>query len=335
MHDALRRAPLRALALALVALLAALPARAQETTPPPTDGGPIEVRVSILLVDLFRILDAEQAVEADLFYRIEWNDPRLAEPGAEQRTMSLASVWHPTLQPLSPRGLNALMPQEVLVDEEGTVGYAQRLTGTFGAPTNLHDFPFDSHELRLAFVVANMGETRVELLPGEVAGVSEQLSIPDWSIEDGGLDLTPATVMEGIPPVPCASLVLRARRDLSYYLTKVIFPLSVIVMISWTVFWVPPPQIAVQFGFAATSLLNVIAYRFALATQLPRVPYSTRMDTFLTGAFVLVALALVEVVVTGQLLYKERADAAHKVDVACRITFPVMLVALAGYSFLV
>jgi len=29
----------------------------------------------------------------------------------------------------------------------------------------------------------------------------------------------------------------------------IIFPLVVIVMMSWTVFWAPPSYIAVQFGF--------------------------------------------------------------------------------------
>ena len=54
---------------------------------------------------------------------------------------------------MPPRGLNALMPQEVLVDEEGNVRYAQRLTGRFGAPTNLRDFPFDSHTICRAHLV--------------------------------------------------------------------------------------------------------------------------------------------------------------------------------------
>lgn len=173
----------------------------------------------------------------------------------------------------------------------------------------------------------------MELVPGEMVGVAEQLSIPDWTIRGGRLDLTPMVLSDALPPMMSAGLILRAERNLSHYLTKVILPLIVIVMISWTVFWAPPPQIAVQFGFAATSILTVIAYRFALASQLPPVPYSTRLDSFLNGAFILVALALVEVVVTAQLIYKERVADALKVDVFCRTVFPIVLVLIAGYSF--
>ena len=162
---------------------------------------------------------------------------------------------------------------------------------------------------------------------------SESLSIPDWEISGGTLDLTPIRLAEQIPELSAATYVIRAERSASYYITKVILPLVVIVMMSWTVFWAPPPQIAIQFGFAATSILTVIAYRFALASQMPRVPYTTRLDAFLNGAFVMAFLALVEVVVTAQLLYREATDTALRVDRICRVGFPLALGGLALYSF--
>ena len=63
-------------------------------------------------------------------------------------------------------------------------------------------------------------------------------------------------------------------------------------------------------------------------------PYTTRLDAFLNGAFILVALALVEVVVTAQLIYREKPATAHKVDVICRAVFPVVLALILIDSFL-
>jgi len=319
----------------LIAALTARPAAAQEVTPPvPADGGPIEVQVSIFVADVLRILDADQSVEADVFLRIQWLDERLAVEGAGTRTLSLDSLWHPYLQPLSPRNLSELLPRVVVVDPQGHVTYTRRLVGRFGMPTNLRDFPFDRHDLSLRFAAVNQLQAKMELVAGPIAGKSETLSVPDWTLSSGRLDLTPLTISAALPTVPAAAFVMEAERNTAHYLTKIILPLIVIVMISWTVFWAPPPQIAVQFGFAATSILTVIAYRFALASQLPPVPYSTRLDDFLNGAFLLVALALVEVIVTAQLIYKERVGRALKVDVVCRVAFPVLLLLIAGYSFL-
>ena len=72
----------------MAALLTAAPGRAQQVTAPEVaGGGAIEVQVSFFLMDVLRILDAEQSVEADVFYRLEWRDERLAEAGVEQRAL--------------------------------------------------------------------------------------------------------------------------------------------------------------------------------------------------------------------------------------------------------
>ena len=43
---------------------------------------------------------------------------------------------------------------------------------------------------------------------------------------------------------------------------------------------------------------------------------------------------VVEVVVTAQLIYKDRVATALKVDIFCRVVFPLVLLAIAAYSFL-
>lgn len=96
----------------------------------------------------------------------------------------------------------------------------------------------------------------------------------------------------------------------------------VIVMRPWTVFWTPPAQIAVRFGFSATSILTVIACRLALANQVPPLSSSTQLGVFLNGASILAFLALVQVILTTRLFYRERVAAAERVDFHARWVFP-------------
>jgi hypothetical protein len=117
--------------------------------------------------------------------------------------------------------------------------------------------------------------------------------------------------------------------------TSVIFPLIVLVIMSWAVFWIPQIEIGVQLGFAATSMLTIIAYRFALAHEVPPVPYSTALDKFLNGVFVLAFLALVEVVVTARLIHRDRRHRAELVDRWCRWVFPFLLALVGIQAFLV
>ncbi|MEM1450449.1 MAG: hypothetical protein AAF726_23780 [Planctomycetota bacterium] len=321
------------LVCALLATSAGTTAQTNLQLPPAVDGK-IDVEVSFFLIDVLKVLDAEQTIEADIFVRTAWMDPRLADTTQEgPRWVELDSIWYPALEPVSPRRISSLFPDLAMVEPDGMVSLTSRLAGTFGAPTRLANFPFDRHDVRFEFIFTRSLGFEIVAKEGPIVATSESLSIPDWEISGGTLDLTPIRLAEQIPELSAATYVIRAERSASYYITKVILPLVVIVMMSWTVFWAPPPQIAIQFGFAATSILTVIAYRFALASQMPRVPYTTRLDAFLNGAFVMAFLALVEVVVTAQLLYREATDTALRVDRICRVGFPLALGGLAIYSF--
>jgi hypothetical protein len=47
-----------------------------------------------------------------------------------------------------------------------------------------------------------------------------------------------------------------------------------------------------QVSIAMTSMLTLIAYRFAIDSQLPRLPYMTRLDVFILASTLLVFFPL-------------------------------------------
>jgi hypothetical protein len=57
-----------------------------------------------------------------------------------------------------------------------------------------------------------------------------------------------------------------------------ILPLVLIVIMSWCSFWIDPVNANSQISIAVTSMLTLIAYRYAVDTQVPRLPYMTRVD---------------------------------------------------------
>ena len=117
-----------------------------------------------------------------------------------------------------------------------------------------------------------------------------------------------------------------ARRNVSYYILKVILPLVLIVMMSWSVFWTEPTNSNTQFSIAVTSMLTLIAYRFAVDTQLPRLPYMTRLDAFFLISTLLVFLSLIEVLVTTILDNNQQVARAKKLDRYCRVIVPAIFI---------
>ena len=67
---------------------------------------------------------------------------------------------------------------------------------------------------------------------------------------------------------------------------------------------------------------------------MPPLSYSTRLDVFLNGAFILAFFALVEVIITARLIYRERVSAAERVDLHARWVFPLLLAGIAVRAFL-
>jgi len=105
---------------------------------------------------------------------------------------------------------------------------------------------------------------------------------------------------------------------------------------SWAVFWIDPSEGGSQIGVAVTSMLTLIAYRFAIDTQLPRLPYMTRLDAFILISTLLVFFSLIEVLLTTILDNKEQKARAKTIDRYCRVIFPVIFavasVAIFGHG---
>ena len=121
-------------------------------------------------------------------------------------------------------------------------------------------------------------------------------------------------------------LEVPATRNSNFYIYKVLVPLSFIVMMSWAVFWINPVRFGPQLGIAATSMLTLIAFQFALTGILPKLSYFTTMDKLILGSSTLVFLSFVESVLTIYLVSIGRESIALKADNLCRWLFPALFV---------
>src|SRR5205085_10621636 len=110
--------------------------------------------------------------------------------------------------------------------------------------------------------------------------ITSSVTLPDWTIEKWetrplAYALTPGLQYSGY------AFEFTASRNVQHYILKVILPLVLIVIMSWAVFWIDPINASSQVSIAMTSMLTLIAYRFAIDSQLPLLPYMTRMDLFI------------------------------------------------------
>ncbi len=165
------------------------------------------------------------------------------------------------------------------------------------------------------------GQAAVAPLPA--AGMSKSITLPDWTVDKWDIKTLPYTLAPGLIYSGYV-FEFTASRKVEHYILKVILPLILIVMMSWAVFWIDPATSNSQISIAVTSMLTLIAYRFAVDSQLPRLPYMTRLDGLFLTSTLLVFFSLIEVLVTTILDNKQQTERAKKIDRYCRAIFPAI-----------
>lgn len=310
---------------------------------PESGNGPTQISVGIWVVDINSIDSAQQNFTADIAVVLRWKDVRLAHTGTGAVHYALDQIWTPRVSIANETSsVVRKLPESAEVEPDGTVTYRQRYVGSFSQPLRLQSFPFDRQIFHIQFVAIRYQPNEVAFVPDEnwirdgiqqAAGTSPSLTLADWTVERWDAK---ASVYALTPRMQYSGYVFEftARRNVEYYILKVILPLVLIVMMSWSVFWTEPTNSNTQFSIAVTSMLTLIAYRFAVDTQLPRLPYMTRLDVFFLVSTLLVFLSLIEVLVTTILDNNDQLLRAKKLDRYCRVIFPAVFLLVSIFTFM-
>jgi len=307
---------------------------------PDAAAGPTKVEVGGWLADILRIDSAAQTFTVNMLLVMQWRDPALASAaGTPPRSFALSEIWSPRWLPANPAdALQKPLPEVATVTADGTVVYRQSLIGSFAQPMNLRRFPFDRETFRIRFVVPGYSSKDIAFLPsshGEQMGLRDgvghasNFTMQDWKVTNFHARAEPYTIAPG-EVVAGYTIEFDAARKPNHYVLKVLLPLVLIVMMSWLVFWIDPTLSSAQISVAVTSMLTLIAYRFAIGADVPKLPYLTLLDAFILLSSILVFLSLIEVMVTTALALNNRVEAARALDRHSRWVFPLVFLVVSA-----
>ncbi len=324
------------LVLTLLTMLGAGAVSAADLNPPVSDG-PVEVTVLIYTLDINAIDSGRQSFTANVYLEYSWTDLRLQHNGQGPVIRGMDEIWHPHLQVLNQQKLSSTFPEQLEVHPDGTVLYRQRVWGDFTQAMDLHDYPMDTQKLTIQLLAAGFSPDQVALVPaaGFEQWFSPDLVMPDFEITGSEMVAEPYHSVYSDRTIASIRSTYLGSRRYGYHAVKVILPLILIVMMSWAVFWIDPSLASPQLSIATTTMLTLIAYRFAIGTALPKVAYLTRLDTFIMVSTVMVFLTLMQAVVTTRLAASGRLEQAQMWDRRARLIFPAAFLILIIVSFLI
>jgi Neurotransmitter-gated ion-channel ligand binding domain/Neurotransmitter-gated ion-channel transmembrane region len=306
--------------------------------PPGSRTKPGPVTIEMRVINISDIDEVGQHFKMVGYLVAHWDDARLAftpsGPEDSYHLYSAGQVWCPHFD-----FVNGIVPHSssdvtIRAFPDGTVRYSARSSADLSNTFNLRKFPFDTETLEI-LIHPSMAEAEsvdYELPRGNALSAEPRVysELAQWILAgmSSSVQRIPGLSDESISEVRFAISIVRRY---NFYIWKVFLPLTIMVILSWTVFWVDPSELSAQATISATTILTVIAFAFAIQANLPKVSYLTYIDVFFLICYLFVFLTALEIVAahmagrSGRIIHARRLNrisrtSAVRVLVSCART---------------
>ena len=312
-------------------------------TGPPQGDGPVVVRASFRLRDINEIDDEAEAFEFDGVLTLTWQDPRQAfdpaELGVDEKVYlgayqfnEIFAGWFPQVVLVNESGPYEKHGTALRAQPDGTITLIETLNASGKADLDLRRYPFDKQRLTATFEVLGFDANEVVFEAGSGArgASSERVRLPQWTLRSITASTrerdAPYTGSKGIASAYVVSM--EVDRDPFFMIRLVILPLILIVMLSWSVFWMDQSSMADRINVSFIGILTAVAYQIVVGDIMPHISYMTLMHGFLNLSFFVMCATVVVNLLVGKLDEAGRPEAGNAVDHRCRRLFPLTYVVL-------
>ena len=298
-------------------------------SPPSADGKPVEVAIGFYALDFARVTAREESFDVTGYLELSWRDPRLAPPGVEGlkpgsgRRVDAGRIWTPRLL-----FENALEPPRyhgepvVEADERGLVTSWAVLSGKFSAPMDLRRFPFDRQDLRVRIGTFEDESVVRFAVKRELVIVDEEATVSDWTVGSPRARVDARRYVPGQEAYPSYEYAVVLQRRSTFYIWRVMVPLTLLAAVSWAAFWFEPVGLQPQISTCMAALIALVAFNFAIDFALPKVDELTLIDRHALIGFGFVAAAVVVVTLVHVAVTRDRLPVARSIQRVARWAFP-------------
>ncbi len=305
---------------------------------PPKQEGPVVVKAHFALHEVNEIHDESETFEFAGVLTTEWHDPRQAfDPAVEGldekfytgqfQFNEVSPSWYPQIVMVNEGGMYEKNGVLLRVRPDGTSTLIETVNAIAEADFDMRRFPFDEQRLEAIFEVLGFDRDevllRVEADSSEVS--TDDVSLPQWTIGHITLREEPRRSMYGNDRRESSALVLRVdvERRSWYERRLVVFPLVVIVLLSFSVFWMDRSSLGDRLSVSFIGILTAVTYQLVTYDHIPRISYGTVMHAFLSWSFIIMCATVLVSLVVGAFDKRGKNALGDRIDQRCRWMFPL------------
>ena len=333
----------------LIAFLCCTAAHAQDAPtpanrfllgPPVHAAGPVVVDARFQLQDLLEIDDEQERLLFSGVLTLTWTDPRQAfdpgEEGVDEKVFQgnfqfneVSTGWFPQLILVNPAAPVDSQGVVLRILPDGRSTLIESFTANAAVKLGMGRFPFDAHHLEAEFELLGFDRDEVVLSvdPDHTETfLSGRAGIPQWRLTgstmavreqpsaDAGRQRVSTTLVVGVD----------VERRPFYMCRLVVVPLVVIVLLSFSVFWMDRSSLGDRISVSFIGILTGVAYQMMVSDSIPHISYFTLIHGFLNLSFFTMCATVVINLRVGKLDLAGRHDAGDRIDRRCRWIFPLV-----------
>jgi hypothetical protein len=312
---------------------------------PPSDG-PVVVKAGFELSELNAINDEEETFAFTGVLTLQWQDKRQAFDPAGGVTEKIyqgafqfdeiSPAWFPQVVLVNSVGSYDKEGTLLRVRPDGTSTLIEKVSAIAKSDLNLRRFPFDKQRLEAVFEVLGFdkNEVRLEAISAPARRVVGEINIPQWKILDVTMSTRDRPASDGISEVTRSAFVtsIEAERESFYVGRLVTMPLFVIVLLSFSVFWMDKSSLGDRMSVSFIGILSAVAYQVVMSEILPKIAYVTWMNAFLNFSFLTMVGTVIVNLLVGVLDQRGRTELADRIDRVSRWAFPLAYFALILFA---
>jgi hypothetical protein len=296
----------------------------------------------LTIIDFARINSREETFDVHGYLEVTWNDKRHLRGGPPG---SSTQRWHripPSLGVWTPRlsFLNSHEPvrvenrSDLFSDDEGNMYQGLDFTGRFSTPLNLRHFPMDTQALQIIVQPVDEDKQELVLTPDNAkSDILEGAFLSDWdlgTIRAFARDAHYRTDGSTYSTVIFETTIIRRS---TFYVYRVLLPLTLLIVASWTIFWFDVTHLQPQISTALGIMLSVVVFNFTIDFGLPRAPYLTLIDRHALLSFVFAFLNIIAVGWLHLRLQHKSQAVAERHQRLLRRLFPIAYVVAMALTY--
>jgi Neurotransmitter-gated ion-channel ligand binding domain len=297
------------------------------------DDGLKRVSIDVVLHNITNVssqINEHPTATVDISLSLKWQDKAQAKKHITQILSGSKAIkfiddnWTPDIK-LKNSINESVKSRLVRVYHDGMISLTKQMLVTIPVNFDLKQFPFDSQVIKLIFEGRRESMSPLYLTKKLTSYNSHHhIKMTQWEDLEVLTRVNNSDINSSQPSSYTYTIFLN--RIPGYYVTRIIAPLFLIIIISWFSFLMYGEDASTRLSRSIFLLLTIVAFHKVITNYLPKINYVTLIDALVFLSYVFMLVLIILSVIIHQFTRKGNLQIALKIDKLSIIYVPALFI---------